>query len=44
MASVSKGKGMVDVVQWAKHLRPYWKRQQNKRVRQDGKAQAVNSQ
>lgn len=39
MASSSKSKGSVKTMQWWKHLRPFWKRKQNKKVRQDGKAQ-----
>ena len=38
MASSSKRKGSVKVVEWWKHLR-YRKRNQNKLVRQDGKNQ-----
>lgn len=38
MASASKGKGSVKTVEWWKHLR-WRKRDQNKRVREDGKKQ-----
>lgn len=38
MASSSKGKGAVKTVEWWKHLR-WRKRDQNKRVREDGKKQ-----
>jgi hypothetical protein len=37
MSSSAKSKGSVPTVQWWKHLRKYWKRVQNKRVRNDGK-------
>ena len=37
MASSSKGKGSVKTREWAKHLRPYGKKCQNKVVRNDGK-------
>lgn len=43
MSSSSKGKGAVKTKQWAKHLRPYWKRKQNKAVRNDGKQQIRRS-
>ena len=36
MASSSRGKGGIKTVEWWKHLR-HRKRDQNKRVRQDGK-------
>lgn len=39
MASSSKGKGSVKTVEWWKHLRPFNKRRQNKKVREDGKKQ-----
>jgi len=39
MSSVSKGKGAVFTRDWAKHLRPYGKRQAAKDVRKDGKKQ-----
>ena len=39
MASASKGKGSVKTREWAKHLRPFGKRQQQKGVRADGKKQ-----
>ncbi len=39
MSSSAKSKGSVATVQWWKHLRKYWKRVQNKRVRVDGKKQ-----
>ena len=38
MASSGKGKGSVKTVEWWDHLRDR-KRDQNKRVRQDGKKQ-----
>jgi len=38
MASSSKRKGSVKTVEWWKHLR-WRKRDQNKRVRSDGKTQ-----
>jgi hypothetical protein len=37
MSSSAKSKGSVPTVQWWKHLRKYWKRVQNKRMRSDGK-------
>jgi len=37
MATSGKGKGAVPTVQWWKHLRD-WKRPQNRRVRNNGKA------
>jgi hypothetical protein len=37
MSSSSKGKGSVKTIEWAKHLRPYGKKRQNKLVRNDGK-------
>ncbi len=37
MASSAQGKGGVKTVQWWKHLRDFWKRKQNRRVRADGK-------
>jgi hypothetical protein len=37
MSSSAKSKGGVKTVQWWKHLRKYWRRVQNKRVRKDGK-------
>lgn len=37
MASSSPSKGGVKTVQWWKHLRDFWKRKQNRRVRADGK-------
>lgn len=39
MSSVSKGKGAVKTKQWAKHLRPFGKKEQNRLVRRDGKKQ-----
>ena len=36
MSSVSKGKGAVKTKEWAKHLRPFGKRQAAKSVRKDG--------
>ena len=39
MASASKGKGSVKTVEWKVHLRPFGKKRQNKRVREDGKKQ-----
>ena len=38
MASAGKGKGYVKPVEWWQHLR-WRKRDQNKKVRQDGKKQ-----
>jgi hypothetical protein len=37
MASSAKSKGSVKTLEWAKHLRPYGKKRQNKAVRNDGK-------
>lgn len=42
MSSASKGKGAVKTVEWCKHLRPFGKRRQNKRVRKDGENQIKN--
>jgi|TARA_B110000211_G_C13668194_1_gene373318 hypothetical protein len=42
MASVSKGKGAVKTAEWWRHLRPFGKRRQNKKVRKDGKNQIKN--
>jgi|TARA_B110000305_G_C19271812_1_gene554853 hypothetical protein len=42
MASASKGKGAVKTVEWWRHLRPFGKRRQNKKVRKDGKNQIKN--
>lgn len=37
MASSSASKGGVKTVGWARHLRKWWGRKQNRRVRADGK-------
>lgn len=37
MSSASKGKGSVKTIDWAKHLRPFGKRKQNKLVRRSAK-------
>lgn len=37
MASSSPSKGSVKTVQWWSHLRKWWGRKQNRRVRADGK-------
>ena len=42
MASSSKMRGAVKTVEWAKHLRPFGKKQQNRVVREDGKKQIKN--
>jgi hypothetical protein len=39
MASSSKGKGAVPTITWRKHLKKFWKRIQNRKVRADGKEQ-----
>ena len=43
MSSSSKGKGSVKTIEWAKHLRPYGKKRQNKLVRNDGKKRIDDS-
>ena len=43
MASSGKGKGSVKTVEWWKHLRPFGKKRQNKKVREDGKKKIRDS-
>jgi hypothetical protein len=43
MSSTSKGKGAVKTREWAKHLKPFGKKQAAKDVRNDGKKQIKDS-
>ena len=43
MSSTSKGKGSVKTREWAKHLKPFGKKQAAKDVRKDGKKQIKDS-